>query len=127
MTKSRDKLVEAVESAVQAHFGAKVIGHQVPLADTTERMIRAQCALLRHDEPGSEVAPLRSWIAELMRRDDDADLIAGFRREDPPDGDARSTRHWIGERFRKMCEDLFRDAGVEWSGPDEADGQGRML
>lgn len=115
MTTKREELVEAVESAVQSHFGSQVIGHQVPIADTTMRMIRAQFALAEHDQPGRGVDALRSWIDELMRRDDDASLLNGFRRL--PNEDEDGTRHHIGAQFRDMVEQLFDSVGAKWDGP----------
>ena len=114
MKRTREQLEEAVASARQAHYGAQVIGHQVPIADTTERLIRAQFALMEDEDPGSAVPPLLGWIAELMRRDDDPELLAGFRRMD----ERSSTRHAIGARFRTMCDELLAGAGHDWEGPD---------
>ena len=124
MTKSRDKLVEAVESAERAHKGSQVIGHQVPLADTTERMIRAQFALMEHDSPGSGAQKLHEWVGKIVTGSDE-ELLEGFTGKDG----LSSTRRAIGGRMRRMCEELFRDAGVEWTPPAsiDPDGQGRML
>ena len=126
MATKRKELVRAVESARRSHEASQVIGHIVPLADSAERLVRAQFALAEHDEPGKGVDLLIDWIDKFTAQID-GEMLDGFTQGANPDNDfPTSGDRWRGQRFRRMCEDLFRDAGVEWKGPAEA-GQEALL